>query len=80
MIDEGKMSPYQSLEGASLKRVLEDLQQFYSNFLAETYPEFTFEMAPILTSAGCLNIPVDVYGKSGKLPQVRRLQTLFLST
>jgi hypothetical protein len=66
MIDEGKMSPYQSLEGTSLKRVLEDLQQLYSNFLAEIYPEFTFEMAPILTSAGCLNIPVDIYGKSGK--------------
>jgi hypothetical protein len=66
MIDEGDLSLYQMHEATYLKKTLESLQAHYSNFLSATYPDFTFEMAPILSENSCMNVPVDIYKRAGK--------------
>jgi hypothetical protein len=60
------VSPYQKYEAESFIKVLRNLSEGYSIFLQKTYPDFTFEMANVLSANGGLNMAVHVYKRASK--------------
>jgi hypothetical protein len=57
---------YQKYEAESFIKALGQLSDEYYSFLHKTYPDFTFEMANVLSTNGGLNIAVDTFKRAGK--------------
>jgi hypothetical protein len=69
LVDAGgpySVNIYLKYEVESFIKVLGGLSDEYSIFLHKTYPDFTFEMANILSGNGGMNIAVDAYKRTGK--------------
>jgi hypothetical protein len=60
------VSPYHKYEAESFIKVLRNLSDDYSIFLQKTCPDFTFEMANVLSANGCMNIAVVAYKPAGR--------------
>jgi hypothetical protein len=68
MMEEGEVSPYQKHEAATLHHTLQRLEEKYFDFLAEKFPDFTFEVTRFQSPNGGMYLPLDIFRRTGGAP------------